>query len=40
MPLQGIESILLVGTELHQFLIAYGTIIAENRLWCDPVDGS
>jgi len=40
MLLQSIESILLVGTELHQFLIAYGTIIAENRLWCHPVDGS
>jgi hypothetical protein len=36
----GGQSILLVGSELHHFLIAYGTIIAENRPWCDPVDGS
>ena len=27
----GIQSILLVGSELHHFLIAYETIIAENR---------
>jgi hypothetical protein len=35
----GISSTLLVGTELHQNLIAYEHIIAENRPWCDPEDG-
>ena len=35
-----ISSTLLVGTELHQNLIAYEHIIAENRPWCDPKDGS
>ena len=34
------QCFLLVGTELHHFLIAYETIIAENRPPGNPVDGS
>jgi len=39
----GITGILLVRTQSdggHQVSLEYLLIIAENRPWCDPVDGS